>query len=190
MALKIFTLFFALFILNNSNYINAKDLSIKIQNRAKNLPYAKLTNIDAGPAVGDILNAHYFPGLIDYKNGNYAGAKSQMDYFLDRPQYTKENPRQAEFFSYGHYIRGMIYLYHASGRGRYIRSKKDFEQSIRWNSKNYAAYLQLSRVLSKVGQKKQAISVLFKLLDSKPEEKFIQLAKKEIQIIQTEKNIP
>jgi tetratricopeptide (TPR) repeat protein len=136
------------------------------------------------------LNAHYFPGLLDYKNGNYRGAKNQMDYFLARPQYTKENPRQAEFFSNGHYIRGIIYFYHTSGRGRYIYAKKDFEQSIRWNPKNYAAYLQLSRVLSKAGQKKQAIAVLYKLLDLKPKEEFICIVKKEIDIIQYEKNIP
>jgi hypothetical protein len=44
--------------------------------------------------------------------------------------------------------------------------------------------------LSKIGEKKQAVSILYTLIDSKPKEKFIQLAKKEIYIIQSEKNIP
>jgi tetratricopeptide (TPR) repeat protein len=188
--LKIFIPIFIGFILVNFNHIDAKDFKLQIHNRVKHPTYARPTNINAGTDVGGILNAHYFPGLIDYKNGNYVGAKNQMDYFLDRPHYTKENPRQAEFFSNGHYIRGIIYFYHASGRGKYIYAKKDFEQSIRWNPKNYAAYLQLSRVLSKIGEKKQAVSILYTLIDSKPKEEIIQLFKKEISTIKYKKNIP
>lgn len=158
----------------------AQNYDIKIHNRVENPPYAGHTNIDAGPETGGILNAHYFPGLIDFQRGNYTGAKGQMDYFLARPQYTQMNPRQREFFSHGHYIRGMIYLYHASGRGRFILAEKDFEQSIRWNPKNYASYLQLSRVLSTVEMKEQAINVLINLLHTDPDEKIVKLMREEI----------
>jgi len=158
----------------------AQNYDIKIHNRVEHPPYAGITHIDAGPETGGILNAHYFPGLIDFQRGNYVGAKNQMDYFLARPQYTQMNPRQREFFSHSHYIRGMIYLYHASGRGKFILAKKDFEQSIRWDPKNYASYLQLSRVLSTVGLKDKAISILQNLLDMNPDEMVVKLMREEI----------
>jgi tetratricopeptide (TPR) repeat protein len=158
----------------------AQDYDIKIHNRIDNLPYAERTNIDAGPATGNILNAHYFPGLIDYQRGNYRGAKSQMDYFLARPQYTQMNPRQREFFSHGYYIRGMIYLYHASGYGRFVLAKKDFEQSIRWDVKNYASHLQLSRVMYAVGLKDKAIDILQNLLKINSDAEIEKLIKEEV----------
>lgn len=158
----------------------AQSYDVKIHNRVENPSFAEITSIDAGPETGGILNAHYFPGLIDFQKGNYVGAKNQMDYFLTRPHYIQMNPRQREFISHGHYIRGMIYLYHASGRGRFILAKKDFEQSIRWNPKNYVSHLQLSRVLSTVGLKDKAITILQSLLKTSPDEMVAKLMKEEI----------
>ena len=162
----------------------AQSYDIKIHNRIEHPPYAAHTNIDAGPEIGGILNAHYFPGLIDYQKGNYVGAKKQIDYFLARPHYTEMNPRQPEFFSHGHYIRGVIYMYHASGPGRFILAKRDFEQSIRWNPKNYASHIQLSHVLSIVGLKEKAISILKNLLELNINEDFIKLINREIDRLQ------
>jgi len=175
-------LFLSVFIILCTTMVSAfaQNFDIKIHNRAENLSYSGMTNIAAGPETGGILNAHYFPGLIDYQKGNYVSAKNQMDYFLSRPHYTQQNPRQREFFSHGYYIRGMIYLYHASGQGRFILAKRDFEQSIQWNPKNYTSYLQLSRVLSTVGLTDKAISILQNLLDNISDEMVAQLIRMEI----------
>jgi tetratricopeptide (TPR) repeat protein len=155
----------------------------------RNLGYLdyKRTYIDAGPAVGEMLNWHYFPGLEFYRHGYFTSAKKEMDYVIERPQYIKSNPRQAEFMSNSHYVRGMIYFYYASGLGRHLLAKKDFEQSIRWNPKNYPSYLELSRLWSAVGKKEQAISVLHRLLDLEPNETIIQQARKDLGLVESGK---
>jgi tetratricopeptide (TPR) repeat protein len=141
------------------------------------------TDIDAGPSYGDILNNHYFPGLECFKHGYFSRAKAELDYLIARPDYVKSNPRQAEFMTNSHYIRGMIYLYHASGLGRHVLAKRDFEQAIRWNPKNYLAHLELSRVWAAVGKKEQAASVLRRLLALGPDEATTQQAKKELSLL-------
>ncbi len=156
---------------------------ITIQNRG--YTGYRVTNVtDAGPGLGGILNAHYFPGLNSYRHGYFTSAKSEMDYFIDRPTYTSMNPRQGEYMSTAHYTRGMIYFYHATGLGRHVLAKRDFEQSIKWNPKNYLSYLELSRVWSAVGMKERAIKVLQNLLASKPSEDFAQLATQELRKLQ------
>lgn len=146
-----------------------------------------ITKFNAGPMIGDILNAHYFPGLLDYSRGNYIGAIKEMDYCLNRPHYININPRGYKYLSYAHYIRGMIYFYHASGHGRYTRAKNDFEQSIGRDPENYYAYLELSRVHAAVGSKEQAVTVLKQLMGLKPPEKVTQQAKKELSLLETGK---
>jgi tetratricopeptide (TPR) repeat protein len=128
------------------------------------------TNVDAGESEGNMLNVHYFPGLLDYGATLYGSAESQMSYVIDRPHYLKNNPRRAEFMGMAHYIRGVIYLYHADGVGRYALAKADFESAIKWNPRNYVAYLELSRVYSQLEMKDTAVSVLRLLLDLKPEQ--------------------
>src|SRR5205085_2006015 len=119
-----------------------------------------MTDIDGGPVIGAMLNVHFFPGIKDYDSGNYNAAHEQMSYVIKRPSYLEANPRQAEYMSVAHYLRGMIYVYHAEGLGRYSLAKADFEQSIKWNANNYVAYLELSRVYSALGLKGPAAAVL------------------------------
>jgi len=145
------------------------------------------TDIDAGPSYGDILNNHYFPGLECFRHGYFSRAKAELGYLIARPDYVKSNPRQAEFMTNSHYIRGMIYLYHASGLGRHLLAKRDFEQSIRWNPKNYLAHLELSRVWSAVGKKEKAISVLKRLMVLEPDETIVQQAKKDLSLLESGK---
>jgi tetratricopeptide (TPR) repeat protein len=161
---------------------------IVIHNRARLIPRTQKTHIDpGGPVVGDILNNHYFPGLMDYHKGQYQGAVTQMDYMIVNQRYTSRHPRQAEILSNAHYIRGMVYFYHASGRGRHVLAKKDFEESIRWNPKNYLTYIELSRLLSEISLKEEAISVLKRLLELQPEENVVRQAKKELSQLQAAK---
>jgi tetratricopeptide (TPR) repeat protein len=134
-----------------------------------NKPKSGKTQLDTGPCVGGILNAHYYPGIQDYMNGQYQGAISQMDYVLARPKYTSMHPEQAILFSKGHYIRGMIYFYHASGVGRHAMAIKDFSLSLRWNPENNAARLELGRVYAAVGEKEKASEVFNDLLARKPD---------------------
>jgi len=118
------------------------------------------TNIDGGPVVGDMLNAHLFPGINNFKMGSYSYALEEFNYVIARSQYLTENPRKAEYLSTAHFLRGSIYLYHADGGRRFQLAKSDFEASIEWNPNNFAAYLELSRVYSQLGFKDQALSIL------------------------------
>jgi hypothetical protein len=106
---------------------------IEIHNAKPGMGSEPMTNLDVGPTepqhsinVGNILNAHFFPGMLDYSKGNYISALAQMKYLIDRPQYTKEHQQHLKFLSIAHYICGMIHLYHYSGYGRYRRAKREF----------------------------------------------------------------
>jgi hypothetical protein len=119
-----------------------------------------LTNIDGGPAVGDMLNAHFFPGVKDFNQGRYTFAVLQFDYVLNRPHYLAANPKQAEYLSTAYYLRGMIYRYHADGLGRYSLAKEDFEAAIKTNENNYVAHLELARLYAVLGLTEPSISIL------------------------------
>jgi len=128
---------------------------------------------EIGYGVGGILNFHYFPGIKYYQAGRYSRAVPELSYFIDRPNYTNGNPKQANYLSTAHYVRGMIYLHHATGLGRLSIAKQDFEAAIMWNKNNYLAYLELSRVFSVAGMKTQADSILKILLDLNSDDKEI-----------------
>jgi tetratricopeptide (TPR) repeat protein len=153
---------------------------ISIVGSTRNVPASDMTNFDAGPAVGNMLNAHYFPGLMDYGNGRFDYAEIQMNYVVDRPYYLEQNPRQKEFLSTAHYIRGMIYLYHATGVGRHRLARADFEAAIQWNSNNYIAYLELSRVYSELDLKDLSISIVRRLLDLNPDKVIVERGRIEL----------
>jgi tetratricopeptide (TPR) repeat protein len=140
-------------------------------------------------ATGNILNIHFFPGLLDYYRGNYNSAFREMNYCIDRAPYLEVNPQRFKYLSLGHYIRGMIYLYHASGGEKYTRAARDFEQAIQWNPGNHLAYLELSRVSSIVGLKEEAISILRRLLQLKPVKEIAQQARKELDSLKPEKEM-
>jgi tetratricopeptide (TPR) repeat protein len=144
-----------------------------------------MTNVDGGPDVGSILNAHYFPALEDYRKGNFRSAISQMDYFLARPQYTSGNPKQREYLSLGSYIRGMIYLYHAVGRGRHNMARLDFEKAISLNPDNHFAYLELANVYAFLELKQPAINTIEKLLALNPDESVSKLAKQKLEMLRS-----
>src|SRR5215467_5436049 len=143
------------------------------------------TKLNTGPCTGNILNIHYFPGLIDYSKVNYRYAMQQLDYVLARPQYTSMHPRQGELLSHGHYIRGMIMLYHTSGTGKLVRAKVDFEQAIQWNANNHLPYFELARLLSMAGLKEQATQVIHELLDKQLSEEITQKARNELKLLQS-----
>ena len=140
---------------------------VRIIEGGKPRPY-DATHFQAGPAQGDILNGHFFPSVIAYNTGRYNYAAGDFTFFIVRPYALEGNPRKAEFMSIAHYLRGMIYLYHAEGVGRHAIAKADFEAAIKWNPQNYMAYLELSRVFSDLGFTKQATAVIQHLLELKP----------------------
>jgi tetratricopeptide (TPR) repeat protein len=157
---------------------------ITIYNKGRIIPY-EFTNIEGGPCVGNILNAHFFPGVNFFRHANYRYAKEQLDYVIARPHYTQMNPRQAEYMSQGLYMRGVIYLYHATGIGKGVLAKRDFEKSIQWNPKNYASYLELARVWKAVGLNDQAKLVLRRLLSQDPDRSIKETAEKELKELET-----
>ena len=168
---------------------------IDIHNAKPGLGSEPMTTLNVGPTeppyginVGNILNVHFFPGLLDYSKGNYSSALSQMQYVIERPQYTKNHPQHLKFLSTAHYICGMIHLYYDFGYERYNRAKENFAKSIQLDPGNHLAYLGISRVLSAVELKEQAINILQKLLELKPKEDIAQQAKKELRLLQSKKS--
>jgi hypothetical protein len=135
------------------------------------------TDVAASINVGNILNLHYYPALDLYRKMNFANAKRELDYFLERPDYTKNNPKQREYFSTAHYLRGLIYLDHATGLGRLSRAKSDFEDCLRWDPGFYSAYLGLARVWKEVGDEPAARAVLEYLIGLGPDEQILQRAR-------------
>ena|SRR5215510_1169102 len=126
------------------------------------------TEFDAGPVVGNMLNVHCFPAINAYNTGRYRRAITDFTYCIKAEAYLNGNPRKAEFLSTLYYLRGMIYFYHATGIGRHILAKSDFESAIRVNPSLHIAYLELSRVYSDLGFIPQAKSIIQHLLDMQP----------------------
>jgi hypothetical protein len=137
-----------------------------------------------------ILNVHFYPGLGDYQDGNFSYAVEQLDYFLARPQYTQMHPYHRSFMSIGHYTRGMIYLYHASGGGRLQLAKTDFEQAISWDSRNYLAQLELAEVYSQSGAKDKAQTMLEDLLQGELDPETAALVRTRLGSLQTSNPSP
>jgi tetratricopeptide (TPR) repeat protein len=138
------------------------------------------TFFDVGPETGRILNIHYFPAIDLYDAGRYRDSEENLTYLLDRPNYIDGNSRKQEFLSTAAYLRAMIYLYHASGVGRHALARQDFEAAVKWNPKNYLAYIELSRVYSDLGFKEQAVTVLQQLLQLDPDKEIATEAQNEI----------
>jgi len=141
--------------------------TITVIDGGKFAPYKK-TEFDAGHAVGDGLNGHFFPSVIAYNQGRYNYAMGDFSYIVRNNSFLDANPRKAEFMSITHYLRGIIYLYHARGVGRHALAKADFEAAIKWNPANYMAYLELARTYSDLGFDKEATSTIQHLLGLKP----------------------
>ena len=140
------------------------------------------TSYNAGPeGGGQILNNHYFPAIRQYNAGSYNQAEGNLSYLVERPSYIDGNPRKAQFLSTAYYLRGIIYLYHAVGVGRYTLAKNDFDSAIKWNLNNMLAYLELSRVYAALEVRDQAISVIERLLELKPDEDITQQAEAELE---------
>src|SRR5213596_1237158 len=71
---------------------------IEIVNDGTFIPYM-MTEIQGGPVVGNMLNAHYFPGINFYNGGRYREAEDQFSYVIARPQYLDQNPRRPDYMS-------------------------------------------------------------------------------------------
>jgi tetratricopeptide (TPR) repeat protein len=140
------------------------DTGIVVRNSKVGVDMAPPAHYETGPTWGNILNNHFFPGMQNFATGQFAYAKAELDYFLARPEYTAMNPQQGKFMSLGHYIRGMIYLYHASGVGRHARAIQDFRSAIEWDAQNYLSRLELAHALTAVGNTREAINVLQAML--------------------------
>jgi tetratricopeptide (TPR) repeat protein len=160
--------------------------TVTIIDGGKFRPYNK-TGFDAGPAAGDGLNGHFFPGIIGYNTGRYTYAATEFGYVIRNHWFLNENPRKSEFLSITYYLRGMIYLYHAKGVGRHQLAKADFEAAVNWNPANYNAYLELSRVFSDLGFTSEAATVVQHLLELKPPKDVADEAEAELKKLATTK---
>jgi tetratricopeptide (TPR) repeat protein len=154
---------------------------IEIIDAGKDQPALPVQRAD-GPGA-DLLNQRYFPALSLYGSGRYKEAERNLTYVIAQPDYLLQNPSRAEYLSVSHYLRGMIYFYHANGVGRYSLAKDDFEAAVKWNRQNYVAYLELSRLYSRLGFQAQAVTLLNHLLGLMPEENILVEARKELDSI-------
>src|SRR6266850_6869363 len=154
--------------------------NIEIINSGKYIAINQATNIAGGPAVGNMLNFHYFPGLKLYSGGRYKEAEAEFTYVITRPHYLAENPWQAEYLSTSYYLRGMIYAYHAKGLGHQSMAQEDFEAALQWNPRNYVVFLELSYLYSGLGFQVEATSILRQLLDLKPDDEIARQAQAEL----------
>jgi len=152
---------------------------IEIIDDDKLVPYQE-TYFDAGPVTGNILNAHYFPGINLYNSGRYTRAEQECSYVLLRPQYTSAHPKQNEFMSVSYYLRGMIYFYHARGVGHYTAAKDDFEAALKWNPQNHIVYIELARLYASLGFQEQALSLLRHVLQLMPDKIISDEARKQL----------
>ena len=155
------------------------------------------TTFDVGPTdpsaqinTGNILNAHYFPGINFYSRANYKYAKEEMDYVIARPEYIEKNPKRGEIMSIAHFIRGSVYFRHASGLGRLGLARTDFEQSIKWNPENQLARLELARLVATLDQKESAISMLTELQKAKLKPELQQEVAKDLESLKSGKFKP
>jgi tetratricopeptide (TPR) repeat protein len=185
--------YLALILISVQNLTPEERSKIEIVDADKYLPYVE-THFDGGPAVGNMLNAHYFPGINLYNGGRYTRAEQEFSYVILRPQYLSANPWRDSYMSVSCYLRGMIYFYHANGFGRYSAAKEDFEAALKWNPRNYIVYIELARLYSTLGFQEQAISLVRSVLDLMPDEKIIEEARKELanlaQLSQSPKTVP
>jgi tetratricopeptide (TPR) repeat protein len=156
-------------------------VKIEIVDAGADKPSLPVQHAD-GPGA-DILNQHYFPALSFYGGGRYKDADEHLTYVIARRDYLAQNPSRAEYMSVSHYLRGMIYIYHAEGLGRYSLAKDDFEAAVKWNRKNYEAYLELARLYSKLGFQPQATRLINYLLGLMPQENILEEARKELDSI-------
>jgi tetratricopeptide (TPR) repeat protein len=170
----------------NPGYAQIGMFKISIFNEGVPIPYEVTRYTNLGPMVGDVLNAHYFPGLKLYEAGRYRDAYDQLTYVLNSPNYIDGNPNQLLYLTTAYYLRGMIFLYHASGAGRLTLAKQDFENAIQLNDKNYPAYVELARVFSTGGFKDEAIQVLRHLIEIQPDKDILEKAQRELASLTSE----
>jgi tetratricopeptide (TPR) repeat protein len=163
---------------------------IRVENLRTDISETGRTRFPAGPSTGDILNWHFFPGLEDFKNGNYGYALKQMDYFLERPHYTSGNPKQSEFISTAYFIRGSIYLDHAEGIGRLGKALNDFKAALNWQDDNYSAMIGLARVYIASDRDDDAKNVLELLLSKDPSDLYVTEANKLLEQIDSPDKTP
>jgi tetratricopeptide (TPR) repeat protein len=156
------------------------DLPIKIVDTGKYIVVSP-THFDVGPVRADSLNFHYFPAKQYYEAGRYSDAYYNLTYVLTRPTYVEGSiPSQSFYMTSSYYIRGMILLYHAQGIGALSLARKDFESAIKWDPKNYRAYLELSRVFSTAGLKARAVPILRQLIELAPGQEIAEEAEREL----------
>lgn len=165
---------------------DASRAAIKIINTGPPAPYV-VTKVDGGPSMGDILNNHYFPGVNQYNAGQYIRAEAEFTYVIDRPSYLDPNPNKQAFLSTSRYLRGMIYLYHATGLGRHALARTDLEASIEHNPNNHLAYLELSRIYSTLGFTEQAKMLLEQLTGWSLDEKVKEAVQRELSELEQRK---
>jgi len=169
--------------------LTPEERKIEIVDADKYLPYVE-THFDGGPVQGNMLNAHYFPGINLYNGGRYTRAEQEFSYVIMRPQYLNANPRRDEFMSVSYYLRGMIYFYHSSGFGRYSAAKEDFEAALKWNPRNYIVYIELSRLYSVLGFQKQAALLVQDLMNMMPDENIAEEARKQLAALTQQSQSP
>jgi len=143
----------------------------------------RITNFDVPGSVGaqaQVINAHYYPGINAYTGGHYSEAYGQFTYMINNASFWDGHPYQAHFIGTSHHLRGMILVYHAKGVGRLALATSEFEAAIRWNPRNYAAHLELARVLLDTGFKDQAASTLENLIKLNPDKETLEEARAEL----------
>jgi tetratricopeptide (TPR) repeat protein len=178
------TYYFAVFVLLAQNTFEQRVPSvyrseITIINTGQPIPW-KPTGFDTGPAVGQMLNGHFYPGVNFYNAGRYAAAEPELGYVIARPYYLEGNVHRNEFMSTAHYLLGMIYAHHAEGVGSRSLAIQHFQKAIEWNPNDAAAYLEMANVFNELRLPKEASATIQRLLASNPPEDVAAQARDEL----------
>src|SRR5262245_7018805 len=158
-----------LFVLIPQNSMVQDGISFTIRDTGNPIPFDLNDTPVHGAEVGGIIENHYYMALKYYQGGRYREAYNDFTYMINRVTYINGNPNQSQIMTACYYLRGRVLLYYAEGSGRLVLARNDFETAIKWNPKNYLAYLELSRVFVAVEMKSEAISLLQHLLELKPD---------------------
>jgi hypothetical protein len=155
---------------------------IKFIDSGKPVP-ARVRDYGAGPSVGDVLNSYYFPGINNFSAGAFSAAEADFNYVISHANALDPNPLRGELLSTAHYYRGMIFLYHTSGGERFNLAKSNFAMAVKLNANNFPAYIELSRVLWRLGSPEEARSVLRYLLERRVDPRTAVEARNELEVI-------
>src|SRR3989442_15704202 len=91
---------------------------IEIVNNGQYIAINQVTTINGGPVVGNMLNAHYFPGINLYNGGGYKKTQEGFPYPIPRPPHPSEKRRGPGALSTFFFLPAIFFAYQSQGVGQ------------------------------------------------------------------------